>query len=138
MNLRALILVLLLVPSGAMGAEPEPGNWELTVTTQMEGMPQPIGPIARTQCLTAADAQNPSRVLNPASGSCEFSNRRESGGTYSFDVSCTGAFPMTGTGSVNYGAQSMSGELNLASIVAGKKVGMNSRIGGRRLGPCAQ
>ena len=138
MKIRLLVLALLFLPPAARGADPEPGNWELTVTTQMDGMAQPVGPIARTQCLTAADAQNPSKVLNPGSGSCEFTNRRESGATYSFDVSCTGAFPMTGTGSVNYGTQSMSGELHLASIVSGKKVGMDSRISGRRLGPCAQ
>jgi len=138
MNARLLVLALLLAPAGAWPADPEPGNWELTVTTQMEGLPQPIGPIARTQCLSAADAQDPSRVLNPGSGNCEFSNRRESGGTFTFDVSCSGAFPMTGTGAVNYGTQSMSGELNLASIVSGKKVGMHARISGRRLGACAR
>jgi hypothetical protein len=137
-KIRMLVLALLFAPVSAVGADPEPGNWELTVITQMDGVAQPIGPIARTQCLTAADGQNPSRVLNPGSGSCEFSNRRESGGSFSFDVSCSGAFPMTGTGTVNYGTQSMSGELNLAAIVSGKKVATNARISGRRLGPCQQ
>ena len=137
--MRALLATLLLVlPAAARGADPEPGNWELTVTTQMDGMAQPIGPLARTQCLAAADGQDPSRVLNPGSGSCEFTNRRESGGSFSFDVSCTGAFPMTGTGTVNYGTQSLSGELHLAAIVSGKKVATNARISGRRLGPCQQ
>ncbi|HEX9397167.1 MAG TPA: DUF3617 family protein [Burkholderiales bacterium] len=136
MMARSLFLLPLLALPVAAWADPEPGNWELTVTTQMEGMAQPIGPIAKTQCLTAEDARNPSRVLNPGSGTCEFSNRSESGGTYSFDVSCTGQFPMVGTGKVNYGTQTMSGELDLTAVVSNKKVGVNSRIGGRRLGPC--
>jgi len=132
------IALLLALPAAAWAADPEPGNWELSVTTQMEGMPQPIGPIAKTQCLTAEDARDPRRVLDPGSGSCEFSNRRESAGVYTFDVSCSGQFPMRGTGTVNYGTQSMSAELNLAAEISGKKVGANSRITGRRLGPCTR
>ena len=135
--MRKLLIAWLLLPFAAR-ADIDPGNWEMTVTTQMEGMPQPVGPIVRTQCLTAEDSRDPSRVLNPGSGSCEFSNRRDSGGAYTFDVSCSGQFPMRGTGTVNYGAQSMSAELDLMADVSGKKVGTNSRISGRRLGPCSR
>ena len=128
----------MVVPGASRAADLEPGNWEMSVTSQMEGMPQPIGPITRTQCFREEDARNPSRVLSPGSGSCEFSNRRESGGSYSFDVACTGQFPMRGTGTVTYSAQTMNGTLDLSAEISGKKVGSNTRISGRRLGPCAQ
>jgi hypothetical protein len=135
--LRAALLLPLLLPSQAR-ADIEPGNWEITATTQMEGMPQPIGPISRTECLTADAASDPGKVLSPGSGSCAFSNRRQSGDTYSFDVNCGGAFPMRGTGSVRYGGQSLDGRLDLGAELQGKRVGMSSRISGRRLGACAR
>jgi hypothetical protein len=135
--MKRILCFLLLAPLGAH-ADIEPGSWEITATTQMEGMPQPIGPISRTECLTADAAGDPGRVLGTGTGSCEFSNRRQSGDTYSFDVSCGGAFPMRGTGSVRYGRQSLDGRLDLGAEVQGKRIGMNSRVSGRRLGACAR
>ena len=135
--MRIVLLAAMLLPLAAR-ADIEPGSWEITATTQMEGMPQPLGPISRTECLTADAAADPGKVLSPGSGSCEFSNRRQSGDTYSFDVNCGGAFPMRGTGSVRYGRQSLDGRLDLGAEVQGKRVGMNSRVSGRRLGACAR
>ena len=120
----------------AARADVEPGNWELSVTSQMPGMAQPIGPIVQTQCMTPEDARDPSRVLKPGAGSCEFSNRRDSGSVLTFDVSCSGQFPMRGSGSVRYSAQNFDAELELATDAAGQKITTHSRVAGRRLGAC--
>jgi hypothetical protein len=94
------MLFALLFLSPAAHADIQPGEWEMTVTSQMEGMPQPIGPLVKKQCLTAEDARDPTRVVNPATGSCEFSNRRDSGSFYPFDVVCGGQYAMRGSGSM--------------------------------------
>jgi len=128
--------VALLAPLAAR-ADLEPGRWEITATTQMEGMPQPIGPITRMECLDSRAASDPGSVLGTGAGTCEFSNRREDGGTYTFDVVCTGAFPMRGTGSVRYDPRALQGSLSLGADVSGKRISMNSTVIGRRIGDCS-
>ena len=134
--LRKILLATLLLYPYAANADVEPGSWELSVTSQMPGMAQPIGPIVQTQCMTPEDARDPSRVLKPGAGSCEFSNRRDSGGVLTFDVSCSGQFPMRGSGSVRYGRQSLDAELELVADAGGQKIATKSRVTGRWLGPC--
>ena len=100
-------------------------------------MPGQIGPIVQTRCLTPEDARDPARVLGPAGTSgCDFSNRRDDGNVFSFDLRCGGQVPMRGSGSVRYGAQFMDGERERAGDAAGQKFATRSRVSGRRVGPC--
>lgn len=48
-------------------------------------------------------------------------------------VKCSGALPMAGTGSLRQGAAAFTGQLELT---AGGGFRMNTKISGRRLGPC--
>lgn len=135
--LRHFFIAMLAAVSAAARADVEPGSWELSVTTLMDGMPGQIGPLVQTRCLTPADARDPARVLGPAgTGGCEFSNRRDDGNVFSFDLRCGGQVPMRGSGSVRYGAQFMDGELELAGDASGQKFVTRSRVSGRRVGPC--
>jgi hypothetical protein len=136
--MRLLILILGIAWSGMALSQVQPGNWELTVTSQMQGMDKPIGPLSKTQCFTEADTKDPGRVLGTG-GSCQFSNRRESGDTYTFDVKCGGALPMSGTGRLRQSSGSFEGDLDLAvdsGPGGGGNVGMRAKVSGRRLGPC--
>ena len=128
MTLFALSLAL---PAAAL-AQVQPGSWELTVVTQMADADKPTGPLQKTQCFTAEDANDPSRILG-SGGTCQFSNRREVGNTLSFDVKCSGPLPMAGTGSLRHGGDTFAGQLDLG---AGSGFRMNTKISGRRLGPC--
>ncbi len=134
---RKLIALALGLPFAA-AAQVQPGNWELTVTSQMQGMDKPIGPLSKTQCFTEADTQDPGRVLGTG-GSCQFSNRRESGDRYTFDVKCGGALPMSGSGRLRQSAGAFEGDLDLAvdsGAGDGANRGMRTKVSGRRLGPC--
>lgn len=130
--IRITLFALSLALPCAGLAQVQPGSWELTVITQMTDADKPTGPLQKTQCFTEEEANDPSRVLG-AGGTCHFSNRREVGNTLSFDVKCSGALPMAGTGSLRYGSDSFTGQLDLG---AGSGFRMNSKISGRRLGPC--
>lgn len=137
MTRKALIAFSLGLPFAA-AAQVEPGNWELTVTSQMQGADKPIGPLQKTQCFSAQDVKDPGRVLGTGGG-CQFSNRRTSGELYTFDVKCGGALPMSGSGRIRQGSQSFEGELDLAvdsGSSGGSSLGMRTRVTGRRLGPC--
>lgn len=134
---RKLIALALGLPF-AVAAQVQPGNWELTVTSQMQGMDKPIGPLSKTQCFTEADTRDPGRVLGTG-GSCQFSNRRDSGDAYTFDVKCGGALPMSGSGRLRQGPDAFEGDLDLAvdsGAGGGANLGMRTKVSGRRLGPC--
>jgi hypothetical protein len=136
--MKLLILMLGIAWSGVAASQVQPGNWELTVTSQMQGMDKPIGPLSKTQCFTEADTRDPGRVLGTG-GSCQFSNRRESGDAYTFDVKCGGALPMSGTGRLRQGPDAFEGDLDLAvdsGAGGGANLGMRTKVSGRRLGPC--
>lgn len=135
--MRLLVLMLGTAWSGLALSQVQPGNWELTVTSQMQGMDKPIGPLSKTQCFTEADTKDPGRVLGTGA-SCQFSNRRESGDTYTFDVKCGGALPMSGSGRLRQSSGAFEGDLDLAveSGPGGGNLGMRTKVSGRRLGPC--
>ena len=146
MNMMRLIAALPLAASacGVSAADISPGNWEITVTMRVPGVPQAFGPYSRTQCLQANDTKDPGRVFGalPGAGTCQFGNRNDTGSRYSFTVSCGGAIPMSGNGAVNYSAQSMNGELVLGATLpspdggAPQKVDTRSELSARRAGSC--
>lgn len=134
---KALALLLFASPC-AMAQQVEPGNWELTVTSQMQGLEKPIGPLSQTRCFSAEDIKDPGRVLGTG-GSCQFSNRQGSDALYTFDVKCGGALPMSGTGRIRQSAHSFESDLELgidAGAAGGGNLAMRTSITGKRLGPC--
>jgi len=135
--MRTALIVILALFSTCATAQVEPGNWELSLTTLITGQDKPVAQV-ETRCVTEADTRDPGRLL-AGKGICEFSNRRDSGGEYTFEVSCTGLLPMKGKGTMRYSPQRFDGDLDLAIVDSGgggPKFGMHSLVTGRRLGPC--
>jgi hypothetical protein len=122
---------LLACPLAALAVEP--GEWELSVQAVMSGAPQPAA-ATQTRCFTQADARDPSRMLGDG-GTCKFSNKNDSAGTFTFDVDCTGPLPMQGKGSVIYSSNIVEGRLDLHAT-ADSNFRMQTIMKGRRLGPC--
>jgi len=126
-------LSLILLMSAAMArADLTPGSWEVTALTTIEGMGQPTS-LTQTRCLTAEDARDPSRLFGGTGGAlCDFTDRNDSGGVFTFEVACSTNPPFVGQGVVRYSASTLDGEVELRT--EGFKT--QSRISGRRLGPC--
>jgi hypothetical protein len=128
-------------PLVVSAAQIEPGNWEFTVNVQAHGLgalqPKP-GPIVNNRCITPEQAANPAKVLSDAGarGECQFSNERDSGSEFTFDVQCTGRIPVQGSGNMRYGPQTLDGDLNLDGDAQGMKFSTRSHISARRTGPC--
>ena len=129
------------VPLIAHAAQLEPGNWEFTVEVQAQGLgafqPKP-GPIVNTRCITPEQAANPAKVMSDAGarGQCEFSNQRDTGAEYSFDVRCTGQLPVEGSGRMRYSAQTIDGDINLDGDAQGMRFTTRSHVSAKRVGPC--
>ena len=139
--LAASLAALLPVLSLAHAATIEPGNWEFTVNITAEGLgalgPKP-GPIVNTRCITQEQANDPAKVLGDAGakGDCQFTNQRDTGAEFVFDVRCTGRVPVQGSGKMRYTAQTMDGNLDLDGEVQGMKFSTRSQVSARRLGAC--
>lgn len=133
-RLIALLLCLFSMAATA-AADVLDGLWEIGLVMRVEG--QDYGPYTRQQCLTKADAQEPSKLFAEASGGCEYANKRYFGNQFNFNVRCNVGIPLTGTGQVEFSAERMSGSMNLsAQVPDGPSVEMASAISGKRLGPC--
>ena len=132
--MRRTVLFLALV-AGAARADVQEGNWELTLTASIEGMPGNMAPMTQTKCITREDARDPSRLIGAGAG-CQFSNKRDTGSEITFDVVCTGQVPMSGSGAVRYSAQSFDGTMQITADMGNQKVMTRSQVVGRRLGAC--
>jgi hypothetical protein len=133
--MRCVCIVLALVALPAH-ADIEPGNWELSASTSIQGMAQPTS-LVQTRCFTAEDARDPSRVFGASPGApCQFSNRNDTGSLFTFDISCGGEPAMRGSGRVRYGRDVMDAEIELKTDAGPQQIVTLSRIAGRRLGAC--
>jgi uncharacterized protein DUF3617 len=131
--------------SAASQSDIRPGQWQISVefaVPEDPGFKQPA--ISRNQCLTAADARDPSRLITetsvPGATGCAFSDKKESSGHLEFAVKCEGLFAIGGHGAVDYTPTSLQGTLNLdfglGDAGAAKRTGSVSRITARRVGDC--
>lgn len=97
-------------------------------------------PVTANQCLTEADAKDPSRVLggvtNPGASSCTYTSRNYSGNTFSFAMTCGGTLGITATGNVSFTATTMSGTINTNASINGQSVEMKNVILAKRMGDC--
>jgi len=133
--LRIALLVGVLAAASAH-AGVEPGNWEFSLESPLRGNAN--GPVVKQRCLTPEEASDPAKVLAEAHGSerCQFSNLRDSGAEYKFDVECTGRTPVRGSGTVRYTPRTLDGEIDLVAETQGLRLKTRSFVSGRLLGPC--
>jgi hypothetical protein len=127
----------LLVFNTAQAIEPKPGLWNLTVTTTPDGGGKPIGPFYRSQCLSQEDIRDPEQLFAESGmDDCTFNGKKQQGSRYDFTLQCGGSLPMSGQGTVNYGAESFEGELNLVTEIQGLDLATTTIASGQRVGEC--
>ncbi len=128
-------MILLLFSTAASAADVLEGLWEIGLVMRAEG--QDYGPFTRQQCITQAEAQDPSVLFAESGGGCEYVNKRYFANQFSFNVRCNAGIPLTGTGQVEFSADRVSGSMNLtAQMPGGPSVETASQISGKRLGSC--
>lgn len=128
MRRRAFLLWMAAFPAYA---DLEPGNWEITARTEVQGMADPAA-ITQTQCLKPEDARDPGRIFGNRGTLCEFLNRNDTGSVLTFEVACGTQPPVRGSGSVRYARDRLEGDLELRL----EGTSTRSRITGRRVGGC--
>ena len=137
----SLGLCALALAGVARAEDLSPGLWELALEARVDSEPgfQP-GPITVNQCLTKADAKDPSKVLAPIATSgatgCSYSEKSYVGQKFRFAMQCAGTLELKTTGEVMFSATMLRGTITTTSSIDGKKVELKSTLAGRRLGDC--
>jgi hypothetical protein len=114
------------------------GNWEITSTMEMEGMPSGGAvPMKYAQCLTSKDAvpKNPETVKG-----CTIKSMKAEGNTVTWTMRCEeqGA-AIDGSGTVTYSSDTMQGTIKMTlNDPEGGKIQMTQRMSGKRIGDCKQ
>src|SRR4051794_6465016 len=98
--------------SMAVAQDISPGSWEITMETRVPAEPDFAPPAFQlTQCLTAADARDPSRVLggvsNPGASGCSYSDKSYTGNTFNFAMQCAGGYAIKASGHIAFTADTM-------------------------------
>ena len=138
-GLRQIQALLLAIPAICSAQTSiAPGLWQITLQTGSAAVAMP--PIQVNQCLTAADAADPSKLLgsvaNPGASGCSYSNRNYVGNMFSFAMTCEGTLAIKTSGSVSFTANSLSGTINTSANINGQPVDMKNAISAQRTGDC--
>ena len=135
------LLALIFMSTAALADDISPGSWQITMETRVPAEPGFAPPVFQlTQCLTADDARDPSRVLggvsNPGASGCNYTDKSYSGNTFTFAMTCGGGYGIKASGRIAFTANSMDGTIQSMASVAGKPVETQNKISARRLGSC--
>lgn len=130
---------LLAFPAHAAAPNMKEGLWEVTVKTEMPGMPAGMPPQTMQQCITKKDLEDPSKTTPGGQGPdkrCRMTDYNLQGNTATWKVVCEGDNAMTGSGTVTYSGTSYTGKQTMSMKVEGKPLNMTATFSGRHLGDC--
>ncbi len=113
-----------------------PGEYEYTIKMKMAGIPANMPAQTLKRCLTPKDVEGQKSFVAPASNGsdCQVKDMKESGGQFSYSMSCTKPQKLDGTVKGNATATSISMDMTFTTPnVPGP---MNQSIAAKRVGDC--
>lgn len=116
--------------SAPMKVNMQEGQWEITVTTEIPGMPAGMAkPHVITNCLTQKE---PIAKVKQESD-CKMQDLKTVGNTVSWTTVCPNA---TSKGTITYAGTSYDGLMESTTKMEGKEMTMKMTMKGKYLGPC--
>jgi len=107
------------------------GQWEITTTTEMQGMPAGMmKPYTFTTCLTQKD---PVAKQQDMPAECKMQDMKTVGNTVSWAVVCPDS---SSKGSITYAGTTYDGQVESKIKVEGKEMVSKMTMKGKYLGPC--
>ena len=138
MTKKLIISGIILLWAGGLSAQEQalnlnPGLWEITTTTEMEGMPGGAPPpMTFTQCITAEDLVPQSEGESDV---CQVSDVEVNGNTVSWKIVCSGqGGGMEGSGTVTYNGDTMEGTMEMVMSMANMRI--KNTLQGKLIGEC--
>ena len=134
--LAALVIALLFVSLSFAEPDMRDGLWEITVKTDMPGMPMQMPAMTHTQCITKKDLipQKPEKNQD-----CKIINSKTSGNTVSWTIQCRDKDGTTteSSGKVTYKKDKFDGTIDMTVNQPGQgKMKMTQHMSGKRIGEC--
>ena len=137
----ATLLAAAMAATSAFAEDPSPGLWEISmesrVTSDPGWKPQPF---ILTQCLTAGDAKDPTRLIgsiaSPGASGCSYTEKSYSGNVFRFAMDCSGSYRLRSRGEVNFSASSFNGRITTSGSINGQATEFSNLVSGRRVGSC--
>jgi hypothetical protein len=125
----AVALILLLVLSSALAADPPGVLWETTSQMAMAGMPMQMAPQTQKVC----SAKTWTKPPPGGDKSCVASDYKLVGNKATWKMQCSGQMPMQGTGEINFeGADAYSGVI----LATSQGMNMTIKLAGKKVGTC--
>lgn len=129
MSLLVSISLVSLAYAGS-GLELNEGQWEITMSVEIQGMPMKMPPSTFTQCIKRDQAIPKDEKPNQQ---CKTKDVVTKGNTVSWTMVCTNpGGQMTGKGTVTYNQDKMNGQMTME----GQGMKMLSHFKGHRIGAC--
>ena len=135
--MRALPFLILALIASPARADIGEGNWEMEIVMQMPGAPAGGQSVKQNQCLRAEDAKDPSKLFGSPGAGCQFTDRKDTGSSYHFNIVCSGPTQVSGIGEMNYSHDKLDGQIVLNMVQGTQKVQTRTSIKAHRTGPCA-
>lgn len=125
------------IPFTAMAAEKspmKPGKWQITMQTEMPGVPFKIPAVTISQCIKPEDLESPDKSLPKASkdDKCKVSDYKIEGNKVTWAVKCADKDATSGTGEITYSDDAYDGVMKMTT--GGQDV--TTKMKGKRLGDC--
>jgi len=120
------------------------GQWEVTTTMEMPGMPAGMPPITATQCITKEQAADPQKAFAqvPQRGNqqndCKVSDFKSSGNKVTYTVKCTTPQEMSADVEMTYRDNTYDGVMKMSISRGGQTMDMTMKMAAKRLGDCTQ
>lgn len=132
--LSAFVLLVFAAPLLAAPPNMQPGNWEISMKIQVEGVPFPMPPIKTTHCYTKQELEDSKSTLPSGSGKkndCEVKDMKVAGNSATWNLVCKDG--SKGAGEISYKGTTYDSTLNMTTKDGGKST---TNIKAKRLGDC--
>ena len=131
----SIVFVLSLGGLAFAGPNMEEGMWEITMKTEMPGMPMEMPPMKFSQCLTKKDMVPHKKEKNE---DCKMVSTKVEGNTVTWVAQCRmKEGTMDSTGKITYRGGGFDGVINvLMNTKDTGKMEVTQRMTGRRTGDC--
>lgn len=139
MKLRVMLLSVLAASASSASAAPpnmQPGLWEITMKTEMAGMPMQMPAQTMRHCYRKEDIKQSKDAL-PADKNCKVDGFSESGNTVRWKATCRmEGSTMVGNGEMTFAGAAYTGSMTMTGDMQGQKMNMTQKYSGKRVGDC--
>lgn len=137
-RLAALAIPVVLAACAASTGGMQPGLWELTLTSTLDGRAQDLPPVR--ECISQKDIDDASKVLPRPNGNCSLANLQRSRERAAYDITCTqDTRTMQGRAEIRFAGDRYDGNVTMNAVEKGTSaLPLAIAIRARRLADCTK